>query len=90
MNNHHFFRNILVPVDDSRSCFHAKKFASLIASKFKSRVTVVHVTTHECMHPELKAQYRLPLEIMQRIEKEYLVSGKKFFEKLRACSERRG
>jgi len=29
------------------------------------------------MHPELKAQYRLPSEIIQRIEEAYLNSGKK-------------
>ena len=81
MNDQHFFRNILVPVDDSRSCFHAKKFASLIASKFKSKVTAVHVTTHECMHPELKAQYRLPPAILHRIEEVYLKSGKKILRK---------
>jgi nucleotide-binding universal stress UspA family protein len=81
MNVQHFFRNILVPVDDSRSCFHAKKFASLIASKFKSKVTAVHVTTHECMHPELKAQYRLPPAILHRIEEVYLKSGKKILRK---------
>ena len=81
MNDQRFFRNILVPVDDSRSCFHAKKFASLIASKFKSKVTAVHVTTHECMHPELKAQYRLPPAILHRIEEAYLKSGKKILRK---------
>ena len=81
MNDQHFFRNILVPVDDSRSCFHAKKLASLIASKFKSKVTAVHVTTHECMHPELKAQYRLPPAILHRIEEAYLKSGKKILRK---------
>ena len=81
MNDQHFFRNILVPVDDSRSCFHAKKFASLIASKFKSKVTAVHVTTHECMHPELKAQYRLPPAILHRIEDVYLKLGKKILRK---------
>jgi nucleotide-binding universal stress UspA family protein len=81
MSDQHFFRNILVPVDDLRSCFHAKKFASFIASKFKSKVTVIHVTTHECMHPELKAQYRLPSAILQRIEEAYLKSGKKILRK---------
>jgi nucleotide-binding universal stress UspA family protein len=81
MSDQNFFRNILVPVDNSRSCFHAKKFASFIASKFKSKVTVVHVTTHECMHPELKAQYRLPPEILHRIEEAYLKSGKNILRK---------
>jgi nucleotide-binding universal stress UspA family protein len=81
MSDQVFFRNILVPVDDSRSCFHAKKLASLIATKFKSKVTAVHVTTHECMHPELKAQYRLPPKILHRIEEEYLKSGKRILRK---------
>ena len=86
MSDKHFFQNILVPVDDSRSCFHAKKLAALIASKFKSKVTAVHVTTHECMHPELKAQYRLPPAILHRIEEAYLKSGKKILRKETAKS----
>jgi nucleotide-binding universal stress UspA family protein len=77
MNNQHFFRNILVPVDGSRSCFHAQMLASLIASRFKSKVTVVHCISHECMHPELKAQYRLPPSILRKIEEVYLELGKK-------------
>jgi len=51
--------------------------ASSIASKFKSKVTVVHVVSHEFMHPELKAQYRLPPSILQRIDESYLEAGKK-------------
>ncbi len=81
MSDQNFFQKILVPIDDSRSCFHAKKLASLIASKFESKVTVVHVTTHECMHPELKAQYRLPPDILHRIEEAYLKVGKKILRK---------
>jgi nucleotide-binding universal stress UspA family protein len=77
MNDQHFFRNILVPVDGSRFCFHAQMLASLIASRFKSKVTVVHCISHECMHPELKAQYRLPPSILRKIEEVYLELGKK-------------
>jgi len=77
MNDQHFFRNILVPVDGSRSCLHAKILASSIAKKFNSKVTVVHVASHECMHPELKAQYRLPPSILRRLEEVYLELGKK-------------
>ena len=77
MNDQHFFRNILVPVDGSRSCLHAQMLASLITSKFESKVTVVHVASHEFMHPELKAQYRLPPSILRRIEEVYLELGKK-------------
>ena len=77
MNDQHFFRKILVPVDGSHSCFHAKTLASLIASRFKSKITVVHVASHEFMHPELKAQYRLPPSLLRRIDEVYLETGKK-------------
>jgi nucleotide-binding universal stress UspA family protein len=71
------FQKILVPVDGSHSCLHAKMLASSIARKFKSKVTVVHVVSHEFMHPELKAQYRLPPSILRRIDDSYLEAGKK-------------
>jgi nucleotide-binding universal stress UspA family protein len=63
-----FFNKILVPVDGSHSCLHAKLFAVHIAKKFGSKVTVIHVVSHEFMHPELKAQYQLPPSIMQRVD----------------------
>jgi len=63
-----YFKRILVPVDGSHSCLHAKMLAALIAKEFKSKVTVIHVVTHEFMHPELKAQYRLPPAILHEIE----------------------
>ncbi|MEJ2280393.1 MAG: universal stress protein [Candidatus Bathyarchaeota archaeon] len=53
MIDRQIFKKILVPVDGSHSCLHAKMFASSIAKKFKSKVTVVHVASHEFMHPEL-------------------------------------
>jgi nucleotide-binding universal stress UspA family protein len=77
MSNKNFFRKILVPVDGSHSCLHAKMLAFSIAKKFKSKVTVVHVVTHEFMHPELKAQYQLPHSILHRIDEAYLQAGKK-------------
>jgi nucleotide-binding universal stress UspA family protein len=77
MSNKHFFRKILVPVDGSHSCLHAKMLAFSIARKFKSKVTVVHVVSHEFMHPELKAQYQLPPSILHRIDEAYLQAGKK-------------
>lgn len=72
-----FFKKILVPVDGSHSCLHAKMFAASIAKKFDSKVTVVHVVSHEFMHPELKAQYQLPNSILHKIDAAYLQAGKK-------------
>jgi len=77
MSSKSFFGKILVPVDGSHSCLHAKMLAFSIAKKFKSKVTVVHVVTHEFMHPELKAQYQLPHSILHRIDEAYLQAGKK-------------
>ena len=71
------FEKILVPVDGSHSCLHAKMFASSIAKKFNSKVTVVNVVSHEFMHPELKAQYQLPHSILHKIDEAYLEAGKK-------------
>lgn len=70
-------KKILVPVDGSHSCLHAKMFASSLAKKFDSTVTVVHVVSHEFMHPELKAQYQLPHSILHKIDEAYLQAGKK-------------
>ena len=71
------FKHILVPVDGSHSCLHAKMLAISIAKKFNSKVTVVHVVSHEFMHPELKAQYRLPNSIIHKIDDAYMQAGKK-------------
>jgi nucleotide-binding universal stress UspA family protein len=77
MMDNQFFRKILVPVDGSHSCLHAKMFASSIARRFNSKVTAVHVVSHEFMHPELKALYKLPPSILRRIDESYLEAGKK-------------
>jgi len=72
-----YFQKILVPVDGSHSCLHAKMFTALIAKKFQSKVTAIHVVTHDFMHPELKAQHRLPPSILHEIENAYLKAGRK-------------
>jgi nucleotide-binding universal stress UspA family protein len=77
MSDKQFFGKILVPVDGSHSCLHAKMLAVSIAKKFKSKVTVVHCASHDFMHPELKAQYQLPHSILHKIDEAYLQAGKK-------------
>ena len=77
MIDNQVFKKILVPVDGSHSCLNAKMLAFSIAKKFNSEVTVVHVVSHEFMHPELKAQYQLPPSILHRIDDAYLEAGKK-------------
>jgi nucleotide-binding universal stress UspA family protein len=72
-----FFENLLVPVDGSTSCLRARELASLIAKKFRSKITVVHVVSHDFMHPELKAHYQLPSLVLHKIDEVYLKAGEK-------------
>ena len=71
------FEAILVPIDGSVSCLRARELASLIARKFRSKVTVVHVVSHDFMHSELKANYQLPSLILQKIDEVYMKAGEK-------------
>ena len=84
------FEKILVPVDGSHSCLHAKIFASMLAETFNSHVTVVHVVSHEFMHPELKAQYQLPPSIMEKVDETYLEAGKKILRNAEQLFEEAG
>ena len=71
------FKNILVPIDGSTSCLRARELTELIARKFNSKITLVHVVSHDFMHPELKANYQLPPEIMQKMDAVYMKAGRK-------------
>jgi nucleotide-binding universal stress UspA family protein len=71
------FRKILVAVDGSHSCLRAREIAASIAQKFHSQVTVVHVISHDFMHPELKAHHQLPSLILHELDKVYQKAGRK-------------
>jgi nucleotide-binding universal stress UspA family protein len=71
------FETILVPIDGSTSCLRARELATQIARKFNSKITVVHVVSHDFMHPELKANYQLPSEVMRKMDDVYLKAGEK-------------
>ena len=71
------FKNILVPIDGSTSCLRAIELAAIIAKRFNSKITVVHVVSHEFMHPELKANYQLPSLILNKLDEVYMKAGEK-------------
>jgi nucleotide-binding universal stress UspA family protein len=80
MNAKRYFHTILVPVDGSHSCLRAKQLAAAIAKKFQSNVTVIHIVSHDFMHPELKAAYQLPPLILHEIRNAYLKAGGKIIK----------
>ena len=72
-----FLKRILVAVDGSNSCLRAMEMTAAIAKKFHSQVTVIHVISHDFMHPELKAHHQLPLLILDELDKSYQKAGRK-------------
>jgi nucleotide-binding universal stress UspA family protein len=80
MKHKSYFEKILVPVDGSHSCRRAEELAAFIAKKFQSKVTVIHIISHDFMHPELKANYQLPRSILHEVENWYLKAGTKILK----------
>ena len=62
----------------------AKEIAAAIAREFGSKVTVVHVISHDFMHPELKAHHRLPSLVLSKLDESYQKAGRKI---IRATEE---
>jgi nucleotide-binding universal stress UspA family protein len=79
-----FLEKILVPLDGSHSCLRARETAAAIAKKFNSEVTVIHVISHDFMHPELKAHHQLPPLVLHELDSSYQKAGKKI---IRAAEE---
>jgi nucleotide-binding universal stress UspA family protein len=79
-----FFKKILVAIDGSHSCLRAVELAASLAREFHSQVTVVHVISHDFMHPELKAHHQLPSLILHELDKAYQKAGRKI---IRAAEE---
>jgi len=77
MKSESYFKRILVPVDGSHSCLHAEELAAAIAKKFKSKVTVIHVVSHDLLHAELELRYRVPPSVRTEITDWLLQTGKK-------------
>jgi nucleotide-binding universal stress UspA family protein len=79
-----FLGKILVAVDGSHSCLRARELAVSLAREFHSQVKVVHVISHDFMHPELKAHHQLPSLILHELDKSYQKAGRKV---IRAAEE---
>jgi nucleotide-binding universal stress UspA family protein len=54
MQSKPIFEEILVPTDGSVPSTNALELTAFIAKNFKSRLTVIHVVSHELMHPQLQ------------------------------------
>jgi nucleotide-binding universal stress UspA family protein len=70
-----YFKKILVPVDGSHPCLHAEELAALIAKNFRSKVTVVHVISHDLLHPTLS--YQVPSSVLSEITNWFSQAGRK-------------
>jgi len=77
MKGESYFKKILVPVDGSHSCLHAEELAAAIAKNFKSKVTVIHVFSHDLLRPGLELHYRVPSSVRTEITNWLLQAGRK-------------
>jgi len=77
MRGESHFRKILVPVDGAHICLHAEELAAAIAKNFKSKVTVIHVVSHDLLHVELESRYGVPPSVRTEITNWFLQTGKK-------------
>ena len=77
MKGESYFKKILVPVDGSHSCLHAEELAAAIAKNLKSKVTVIHVISHELLHPRLKLHYQVPSSVLSEISNWFSQAGRK-------------
>ena len=77
MRGESHFRKILVPVDGSHICLHAEELAAAIAKNFKSKVTVIHVVSHDLLHVGLESRYGVPPSVRTEITNWFLQTGKK-------------
>lgn len=64
MQRKHMFKKILVPIDGSPSSLIAQELTALIAGKLNSKVTVLHVVSHEFMTEKMR---KLLLETRDRV-----------------------
>jgi nucleotide-binding universal stress UspA family protein len=74
------FENIILPLDGSHSCLRARELTATISKKYGSKVTAIHVMSHDFMHPELKANFNLPPLILEELNKNYQKNGEKILK----------
>jgi nucleotide-binding universal stress UspA family protein len=67
MKSDYSFKKILVPVDGSHPCLQAEEVAALIAKRFGSRVTAIHVIPYDLLHVWSTQSYPMPSSISTEI-----------------------
>ncbi len=77
MSAESYFKKILVPVDGSHSSLHAEELAALIAKNFSSKVTVIHVISHDLLHPGSQLRHQVPSSVLSEISDWFSQAGKK-------------
>jgi len=77
MKSESHLKKILVPVDGSHTCLHAEELAAGIAKNFESKVTVIHVVSHELMQAARKLDYHVPTPVLTEITNWFSQAGRK-------------
>jgi len=83
-------RKILVPVDGSHPCLHAEELVAAIAKNFKSKVTVIHVVSHELMQAVRKLDYQVSPPVLSEITDWFSQAGRKILWEAEALFKEEG
>jgi nucleotide-binding universal stress UspA family protein len=78
------FEKILLPLDGSHSCLRARELAAVIAKKFGSKVTAIHVISRDFHAIGTERNLRTLELMMEELDKTYQKAGEKI---LRAATE---
>ena len=90
MKGEPYLKKILVPVDGSHPCLHAEEVAAAIAKNFESKVTVIHVVSHELMQAARKLDYQEPSPVRTEITNSFLQAGRKIIWEAEALYKEEG
>ncbi len=90
MKSESYFKKILVPVDGSHSCLHAEELAAAIAKNFKSKITVIHVVSHDLLHARLELHYQVPPSVLSEITNWLSQAGRKVLSEAEALFKEEG
>ncbi|MFW6117045.1 MAG: universal stress protein [Thermoproteota archaeon] len=83
------FEKILVPVDGSRQSLFAEELAADIAKEFESRITVIHVVSHDYMPPRI-IDYEIPSSVVSEITGWFLEKGEAILSNAEALFREEG
>lgn len=86
-----YFQKILVAVDGSETSLHAEELAVVLAKRFQSRVTVVHVVPEQLLDLSVTTSYAyIPQTVVKEVSDWFVRKGEEILDNARALFSEEG